>query len=125
MADYKESTVSGSEYVRCSEITISNPLGQTPLVQFVFDRVTNLSDKQIMQREGTVSVPFDPAKVYDLLDPETLDSTGETVSGGALYQALFSAALDAAKGKWPEDVEESEETPIEPEPEPEQPWSST
>jgi len=43
------------------------------------------------------SVNFNPANMIDLVDPDTLEKTGETIPEGAVYLALFSRYIAGAK----------------------------
>jgi len=92
MANYQESTVSGTEYTRCCEIQIINPVGKAPAVKFFEERVTNLNEnRQIVERIGEFTVGFDPEKTINLYDPTTLQPTGQSLPASELYGYIFGA----------------------------------
>ena len=97
MPNYQETTVSGSEYTRCNVITIINPYGRTPAVDFSEERATVLAaDRVIFEQLGHISLSFDPSKVIQLLDPNTGLPTGVEATYGDAYIMLFSAYMAAA-----------------------------
>lgn len=104
MANYKESTVTGTQWTRCNTVVINNPIGGVPTVQF-------LEEVVISTPGGVMSFPSDGLRLFDavnpsreiaLLNPSTGEATGQVVTEGFLYAALFSryialaAARDAA-----------------------------
>jgi hypothetical protein len=96
--NFQESSINGASYIRFSEIRISNPLDQGPQIQYYVERVTNLSDCRVIKENiGCVQEPFNPSKVIELVDRETLEKTGSTILMGDLYPLLFSAAIQCHK----------------------------
>ena len=95
--NYNESNVTGSEYTRCNGIRITNPIGMTPSVVFSEERATLLTGRTMTEQAGEISLAFDPSKVITLVNPETLEPTGQTTTYGAVYGILFSAYLNAAQ----------------------------
>lgn len=105
MSNYKESSVAGTSWVRCSTVIIQNDLGETPTVVFTEQRVINLDGaQQIVQPMGSVRLGFDPATPLPLVDPATNLPTGETVTHAQAYQILHSAYIQAAMAR---DAEEA------------------
>ena len=97
MANYNETTVSGSEYTRCNTICITNPYGKTPSVQFGEERATVLGvDRVLFEQTGGISATFDPLKIISLIDPNTGLPTGVEATYGDVYIMLYSAYVDAA-----------------------------
>lgn len=97
MANYQETTVTGSEFTRCKEIHILNPIDLAPSIQFVEERATILGEgRSITQALGMITDGFDPAKVIALRNPETMELTGETVTHAEAYAILYSAYIQAA-----------------------------
>lgn len=99
MSGYLETEVAGTTYIRCKEITIYNPINKTPIVAYKEEKVVALGDQQVL----TVPVPsslnktYDPTQSIDIIDPETLLPTGNTIMMAEIYVLLFSAYLAAAK----------------------------
>ena len=97
MSNYKETSVTGSEYVRCKEIVILNPLNGAPSIQYIEEQATVLgADKVITQPIGMVSESFNPDTVIELRNPETNELTGATVTHAEMYQMLYSAYIQVA-----------------------------
>lgn len=97
MPDYKESAVTGTAWQRCHQIVIDNRRGVTPTVRFDEEQVVALSGgRELRTEQGTLAIPFDPAKVIALMDPVTGMATGQSTTYGAAYALLYSAYLAAA-----------------------------
>lgn len=95
--NYRETTVAGSEYVRCRAIVISNHSGKTPRVEFVEERITVLGDRSMSEPGVTLSVDFDPAAVINVLNPLDNTQTGQSVTYADVYAVLYSAWMQEAK----------------------------
>lgn len=96
MANYQESSLTGTQYKRCCEMQIINPLGATPVVHFKEQQVLLLDDKIITERTGGIEVLYDAAKTVPLLDPATGQATGASTTYADIYAALYSAYIAAA-----------------------------
>ena len=105
MSNYKETTIAGTSWVRCSTVIIQNDLGETPTVVFTEQKIINLDGaQQIVQPMGAVRLGFDPAATLALVDPATNLPTGETITHAEAYRILYSAYLQAAMAR---DAEEA------------------
>lgn len=96
MANYKETAISGSEYQRCCEIHIINPVGKTPSVEFKEQKIAVVGDNSIETPVGSIVISFDPAKIIELRDPQTGDLTGATTTFAEVYTILYSAYIQEA-----------------------------
>ena len=106
--NYQQTTVSGTSWVRCKSITISNPLagheevrpitGETigPAAVFTEEKVITLDGADIRTDFGSCAKAFDPATLITLLNPDTGLPTGATVSHGELYVILYSLYIQTA-----------------------------
>lgn len=63
MADYKESTVTGSKWQRAVRVCIENPYNGTPSIMFVEEEAVNLGDKVITNLVANLSCAFDTNNV--------------------------------------------------------------
>lgn len=100
MADYQESQIAGKKWRRCAAIEISNPPApSTPLVTFRESDVVLIDGKYNTLGTDTISAAYDPAAVIELVDPETLEPLGKTVSEQEIYLCLFSKYIAAAKAR--------------------------
>lgn len=98
MSDYKESNIAGTSWQRCNEVQIFNTRGAVPKVKFYEEQIIVLEGSgEIRQAVGSIEVGFDPAKVVPILNPETGDGTGQTITYAEAYAILYSAYLAAAK----------------------------
>lgn len=109
MADYKEQTVAGKAWQRCHQITIFNPRNGAPHVEFAEERVIAVEGSlEIRQSLPNLSVSFDAARTFPLLDPITGEDTGQSVSYAQAYAILYSAYTEAALAR---DVENERPEP--------------
>lgn len=93
MANYKETTVSGTSYVRAREVTVSNNLDGYRGIMFAEEQVSVLGDKVMRENTGALHQEFTPENsltAFPLLDPETNEPTGATATFQDVYIALFS-----------------------------------
>lgn len=75
MADYKESSLSGTKYQRACRIMIENPLGKIPRATFVEEEVTIEPDGVTHKLAGSLSMAFDPNELVTMIDPLTNEPT--------------------------------------------------
>jgi len=57
--NYKESTISGTQYQRAVRIQIDNPLGGAPSIMFCEEEVLVMGDKSIKNLCANLNVAFD------------------------------------------------------------------
>ena len=108
MANYKETSVSGESWVRCRSVTINNPLpgkGEFDsatqerlgaVAYFQEEKIVSIDGTQIAIDVGACRKAFDPEAVITLLNPDTGDPTGATVTQGDLYVILYSLYMQTA-----------------------------
>lgn len=97
MADYNESTVSGSSWQRTFRIVIDNPHGLPPTINYSEEKVVAVNGSPaIKQYVGDLTGPIDLSGTIALRDPDTLELTGETVPIALVHLALFSDYINRA-----------------------------
>lgn len=97
--------VAGESYIRCHQVVIDNRLGHAPTIAFHRERIIGLADgATVTQPMSPREVAFDPAAVVPVLNPETGEPTGQTVTQGDLYALIYSAFVFAETP--PADTEE-------------------
>lgn len=103
MADYKESTVTGTRWTRCRQIRIDNPHSSQgiPGVQFVEEDAIDLGgDVGVVVTPSKLrpiySIQFDPVDVVDVYNPVTGEKTAQTITMGEIYTLIFSAYMTYA-----------------------------
>ena len=106
--NYKKTTATGTSWVRCRAITITNPLAGAedadpftrlpigPTAHFTEEKVLSLDGANVQLPAGSCSKVFNPADTITLLDPTTGEPTGEAVTHAALYGILFSLYMQTA-----------------------------
>ena len=100
MAKYKETAVSGSNFTRCCEIRITNPLGAVPVVAFIEQQATVLLDGKVYTERGEIlTTEYDPAKLIPMRDPATGNLTGASTSFADVYNILYSAYIAEAEAR--------------------------
>lgn len=102
MANYKETTVAGSSYVRASGVTITNGEANKN-IYFDEEKVINLGDGDVIRKPaGRVGSPFsieNAGTAFPLLNPETGDPIvdGAQMTYEGVYAALYSLYIHLAK----------------------------
>lgn len=97
--------VAGESYIRCHQVVIDNRLGHAPTIAFHRERIIGLADDAtVTQPMSPREVAFDPAAVVPVLNPETGEPTGQTVTQGDLYALIYSVFVFAETP--PADTEE-------------------
>ena len=103
--NYKETTLDGTSWVRCVTVLVKNDYGTVPYILYDEERVINLlGANPIVQPIGTLRRNFDPDGVIPLINPQTGEATGATITQAEAYAVLYSAYLQAAMAR---DAEES------------------
>lgn len=97
MPNYNESTVSGTSWQRCHTVTVRNPLGGTPKIEFAEERVIALEGEDMRTWVAGCEKNFSPSETFPLLDTQTNQPTGQTMSHADLYQALHSLYMQTAR----------------------------
>jgi hypothetical protein len=98
MANYKESSVAGITWQRCHRIDIRNPHEEPKFAVFLEEEITDLgNEKTVKSPVGQILADFtDPSTVVDLINPETSDSLGTSVTYQDIYVILYSLYIKLA-----------------------------
>ena len=100
MADYNESTISGSSWQRTFRIVIENRYGESVQIGYSEEKILIVPDAPpVHQYLGDLVGLVDIAGTIDLRDPGTLELTGETIPVSAVYVALLSDYINRAKAR--------------------------
>lgn len=95
--NYKQTTLSGTSWTRCRCVTINNPLtGDAPIAYFQEEKVMSIDGAQTTVDAGSCRKAFYPAATISMLNPETGEATGATVTHAELYAILFSLYMQTA-----------------------------
>lgn len=96
MPNYREQAVTGATWQRCFAVTMTNPLDGPKVVQF-FEQTCVAFDGQVITRDGgSCGVQFAADGEFPLLDLETDQATGATISHAEVYAILYSLYRHAA-----------------------------
>lgn len=103
--NYQESTLTGTSWIRCNQVSITNPLAGTPVgpMESAIPSI-NFAEEKVMVIDGnTVKIPvgschksFQADSTIPLLDPTTGASLGASVTHAELYTILFSLYIQTA-----------------------------
>lgn len=97
MANYKESAVTGTSWVRSYRVVIENPLNGVPNIMFHEEEAVAVGTDVIRRHIGQVTQNFDtPSATFAIVDPTTGLPTGSTATHGDIYVLLSSLYLDLA-----------------------------
>lgn len=101
MANYNETPVVGSTWTRCSSIYISNTYGVTRNITFGEQQLIVIENQPplVVNTNTSCATQFDATANIEILDPETGDPTGQTVTQQELYNILYSLYIATAKAR--------------------------
>jgi hypothetical protein len=101
MADYKDTTVEGTAYVRCPQFIGWNPYGGTPSISFAEEQVINLTGGQTIRQPASgftaMLTPETATNEIPILDPTTGLPTGTSVTFAQVYGIMYSVYIQLAK----------------------------
>lgn len=99
MANYKETTLAGTAYIRANSLEVINEADRK-FISFNEERVINLDDGEVLRKyAGSVISEFTPENAdtqFALLNPITGEDTGQTMSYQDVYTSLYSLYLSLA-----------------------------
>lgn len=88
--------VAGEAYIRCPQVVIDNRLGRNPTVVFHRERVIGFGGSAaVTQAMSPRELAFDPAASVPILNPETGEPTGQSITQGELYTLIYSVFVAA------------------------------
>lgn len=102
-ANYRETTTTGTTWTRCTRVVVNNDLNEQPYVLFFEQQVFNVGGSMVKDL-GVLRQNFDPEAVIPLINPQTGEATGATITQAEAYAVLYSAYLQAAMARDAEDA---------------------
>lgn len=96
MANYKETSINGTEYQRCYLLKIYNPIDGYKKAVFDENKVITIGDKKVITESYSCEKLFNPTSNISILDPVTGNPTGEQVTHQKLYEILYSLYIQTA-----------------------------
>lgn len=96
MANYQETTGTGTSWKRCNRVIIDNPLTTPSSAVFMEEDVVVIGDRSIGVYGGNCSAEFTPEAIIPLRDPATGELTGGIQTQANLYQILYSLYMQVA-----------------------------
>ena len=93
MQNYKETSISGTSYVRAREVTIANQLGGYKGIMYAEEHVSVFGDKIMRENVGAIHQEFtaeNASTEFPLLNPITNEPIGSTATFQDVYVLLFS-----------------------------------
>lgn len=109
MSNYKEADISGTEYQRARLVSINNELDRPKTVTFVEELVSIIGNTKLHRDIGQIEETFSADTVLTeipLLNPETGEQIGATMTYQQLYVALHSLYMFLANRRDNAPVEE-------------------
>ena len=92
-----QTPVAGESYRRCFQVVIDNPLVGDPSVMFSQETILGTDIGSVLRIPiGPLAMPFDPDAEIAVINPETGEPTGATVTQAEVYTLIFSAYIAAA-----------------------------
>ena len=103
MVNFKEiQNQEATVYRRCNRILIEHPLNHTSAAKFSEERVVEINENKYtipLYDSNKIELVFEPGKEMPILDPVTLEPTGETFTHADLYQLIMSSYIFAVEEK--------------------------
>lgn len=99
MNNYKESQLTGTQWIRATRVVVENPYNQNPTINFIEEAAMSVgaSGENIITRLcGNLIESFNPSKEVPILDLITGEPTGLTFNHMELYQMLNSLYMQLA-----------------------------
>ena len=97
MADYKQTTVTGTSWKRARNLTIYNMLGGTPSIAITEEEAFILSGRVVLGSDSTfLNADFNPTESFHIINPITGEDTGTTATHQDIYVMLHSLYTDLA-----------------------------
>lgn len=98
MANYKETTGTGTTWRRAKQVIIKNDINAVQKsIMFFEEDIANIGDKIFSNDAGILQTNYDPSYVINLRNPQTGERTGNVITQALVYQALYSLYLDTAE----------------------------
>lgn len=97
--------LSGESYARCHQVVVDNRLGAQPRITFAQERIAEVGSQTLHVPLPPATMDFDPGAIIPLLDPDTGEPTGASMTQAEAYVLLYSAYVAAATAS-PEPEEE-------------------
>ena len=88
--------IAGEAYARCNQVIIDNRLGHPPAITFGQETVIGTGAGELHMPMAPIGLTFDPAAQIAVINPETGEPTGATVSQAEVYALVYSAYIAAA-----------------------------
>jgi hypothetical protein len=100
MSNYNETTITGTGWQRCHTVQIANPTLGIKSIYFQEELVYNVGLAQPLSTYiGGCGTMFAPDNTFSLLDVQTGEPSGSTMTHEQLYQAIYSLYMQTAKAR--------------------------
>lgn len=92
-----QTPIAGEGYNRCFQVIIDNPLVGDPTVTFSQEMIVGTDAGSVLHIPiQSLPLRFDPAAQIAVINPQTGEPTGQTVTQAEVYALIFSAYIAAA-----------------------------
>lgn len=100
MSNYNETTITGTGWQRCHTVQIANPATGIKSVYFQEELIYNVGlPEPLSTYTGGCGTVFAAGSAFPLLDVQTGEPTGSTMTHEQLYQAIYSLYMQTAKAR--------------------------
>lgn len=99
LQDLAPRPVGATTYTRCSHGEMMHPLGGTPTALFDWQAVTTLENGTVHTADvGRTQIAVDdPDAPVALVDPQTLQPTGQTMTRAQCYAVVVALAVESLR----------------------------
>ena len=99
MPNYRETAVAGTQYQRCHQVLIHNPRVGLPHIEMFEEVVAKVGDDAYSRPAEGLRFAFDPAEAIPLLDLETGEATGGSMTQAEIHRAIYSLYIAKATAR--------------------------
>jgi len=95
--NYNQTQISGQSWQRAKKITIQNELNQLPFFEFEEEKIVIVDNDVISKPCGVLAFDVVDTDSFDLLNPQTGEPSGQTMTMAQLRLILTSLYLHKAQ----------------------------
>jgi hypothetical protein len=96
MSNYKQTDIAGEAWTRAKRVVIDNTLNQTPVIEFIEEKVISIDSEMIHKDTMNLVEPFsNPLQEFNVVNPTTGEAV-RTATYAEVYELLHSLYLHLA-----------------------------
>lgn len=104
MPNYDKTNVNGETWIRANKIVLLNDYGESPSITYIEEELFNFTDGTFVKKQYNPLYPVyksltqeNSNTVFDIVDSETKQNSGKSMTYKELYDSLYSLYFHLAK----------------------------